>query len=64
MILILGKKLRKLLVYSQASVTKYSDLPTRMFPPMSLKIPPIERVGSVSASRRILESIDVVVVLP
>ena len=62
--LIFGKKLRKLFVYSQASVTKYSDLPTLIFPPISLKIPPIERVGSTSASKRILASIEVVVVLP
>ena len=59
-----GKNSRKLLVYSQASVTKVSECPTRMLPWMGGNTPPIESVGSVSPSRRIWESIEVVVVFP
>ena len=45
-----GKKLKNELVYSHASVTKYSDLPTRILPPMDFRIPPIDSVGSASAT--------------
>ena len=51
-------------MYSHASVTKYSDLPTRMLPPMLSRIPPTDMVGSVSASIRMYDSMEVVVVLP
>ena len=61
---IFGKKSKKLLVYSQASVTNTSELPTLIFPPIAFKIPPTEMVGSFSASSKIWDSIDVVVVLP
>ncbi len=61
---ILGKKLKKLLVYSQASVTNRSVLPTRMLPPMLFNIPPMDRVGSVPACSRISVTMEVVVVLP
>ena len=57
-------KLRKLLVYSQASVTKVSDCPTRILPPMEGRIPPTLMVGSQAPSRRIWEIMEVVVVLP
>ena len=59
-----GKKLKKLLVYSQASVTKSSDPPTRILPPMSFRMPPTEMVGSVSAFSRISAIMEVVVVFP
>ena len=59
-----GLKAWKLLVYSHASVTKYSDEPTRMFPPIASIIPPTDIVGSVSPSIIMRESIEVVVVLP
>ena len=62
--LIFGKKLKKLFVYSQASVTKVSDSPTRIFPWIAGKIPPTEMVGSASASKRIWEIMEVVVVFP
>ena len=42
-----GKKLRKEFVYSQASTTKVSCPPTRMLPPMSFSMPPTETVGSL-----------------
>ena len=61
---IVGKNDKKLLVYSQASVTNMSDLPTRIFPPMLFKMPPTDIVGSLCAARRISVSIEVVVVLP
>ena len=64
MISIVGKKERKLLVYSQASVTNSSGPPTRMFPPMECRIPPTEMVGSFSAARRISVTMEVVVVFP
>ena len=59
-----GAKSRKVLVYSQASVTKYSRPPIRIFPPISFSIPPTARVGSVSAASRISLTMEVVVVLP
>ena len=52
------------MVYSQASVTKYSDLPTRMLPPIDFRIPPMDRVGSASAARSTSDIMEVVVVLP
>ena len=55
--LILGKKLKKLLVYSHASVIKVSEFPTRMFPWIAGRIPPTLMVGSQSPSRRIWETI-------
>ena len=61
---IFGKKWRKLLVYSQASVTKMSEPPTRIFPPMAFRMPPTEMVGSFSPARRMWESMEVVVVFP
>lgn len=48
----LREKCRKLFVYSQASVTKMPELPTRIFPPMACRIPPTEMVGSVSPASR------------
>ncbi len=44
--LIFGKKLKKLLVYSHASVIKVSECPTRIFPPIAGRIPPTLMVGS------------------
>ena len=64
MMLIFGKKLKKLLVYSQASVRKVSDCPTRMFPPIAGRMPPTLMVGSQSPFRRMWDSMEVVVVLP
>ena len=64
MISMVGKKDRKLLVYSQASVTNISGPPTRILPPMASSIPPTEMVGSFRASIRISVSMDVVVVFP
>ena len=61
---IFGKKLKKLLVYSQASVTKYGELPTRILPPMVSKMPPTEMVGSAFAAIKMSETMEVVVVLP
>ena len=52
------------MVYSQASAMKFSDCPTRMFPPISRIMPPTVTVGSQSASRRISAIIEVVVVFP
>ena len=52
------------MVYSQASVRKVSDPPTRILPPMAGRMPPTEMVGSIFAARRIVEIIEVVVVLP
>ena len=52
MTLYFGLKLRKLFVYSHASVMKTSELPTRRLPLIAFKIPPTEIVGSVFASRR------------
>ena len=63
-ILIVGLNDKKLLVYSQASVTKRSERPTLILPPMLLSMPPTEIVGSASAARRISVIIEVVVVLP
>ena len=62
--LIFGKKLRKLLVYSQASVRKISEFPTRIFPPMAGRIPPTLMVGSHSPFKRMWEIMEVVVVFP
>ena len=62
--LILGKKLKKLLVYSHASVIKVSEFPTRIFPWIAGRIPPTLMVGSQSPSRRIWETMEVVVVFP
>ncbi len=64
MIPTVGKKCRKLLVYSQASVRKVLEPPTRIFPPMAGRMPPTEMVGSVSAARRTVDIMEVVVVLP
>lgn len=64
MIPIFGFRLRKLLVYSHASVTKCPDRPTRIFPPISFRIPPTEIVGSRSAHRRMQEIMEVTVVFP
>ena len=52
------------MVYSHASDTKISDLPTFIFPSMAFKIPPTEMVGSAFAARRIWLIMDVVVVFP
>ena len=55
---IFGKKLKKLLVYSHASVRKVSEWPTRIFPPMDGRIPPTEIVGSQAPEmlqRRVME---------
>ena len=38
--------------------------PTFIFPPIALRMPPTEIVGSISPASRICESMDVVVVLP
>ena len=59
-----GERLKKLLVYPQASATKKSGPPILMFPPISLSMPPTEIVGSAPALSRIELSIEVVVVLP
>ena len=59
-----GKKDRKLLVYSHASVRNVSEWPTRIFPPISGRIPPTEIVGSFWLSMRIMDSMEVVVVFP
>ena len=64
MTLIFGKKLKKLLVYSHASVTKVSEFPTRIFPWIAGRIPPTLMVGSHSPSRRMWETMEVVVVFP
>ena len=64
MISILGKKDKKLFVYSHASVTKSSEAPTRIFPPIEFKMPPTEMVGSASAAKRISVTMEVVVVFP
>ena len=48
-IAMLGKNFRKLFVYSQASVTKNSDLPVLIFPSIISISPPMLIVGSVSA---------------
>ena len=52
------------MVYSQASVRKKPEFPTRMFPPMESKIPPTETVGSVPAPNSIWVTMEVVVVFP
>ena len=62
--LIFGKKFRKLFVYSHASVINVPEFPTRILPPMAFRIPPTEMVGSKSASRRMCEIMEVVVVFP
>ena len=59
-----GRKFKKLFVYSHASVTNRLDFPTRMLPPIASKIPPTEMVGSIRASKKIWETIEVVVVFP
>ena len=64
MIFIVGINDKKLLVYSQASVTNIPDFPIRIFPPILFKIPPTDIVGSASAARSISVTIDVVVVFP
>ena len=62
---IVGLNDKKLLVYSQASATKYLLPPTLVLPPMLLRIPPTEIVGSILAgASRISETIEVVVVFP
>ena len=60
----MGKKLKKLLVYSQASVRKQSEFPILIFPPIIGRIPPTETVGSASAASKTEVIIEVVVVLP
>ena len=52
------------MVYSQASVRKVWECPTRMLPPISGRMPPTVMVGSMPASRRSMESMEVVVVFP
>ena len=64
MMLSVGLKERKLLVYSQASVTNKSDFPTLMLPPILWSIPPTYIVWSALAARRISVIIEVVVVFP
>ena len=64
MMLIFGKKLKKLLVYSQASVIKVPECPRRRFPPMEGRIPPTVMVGSKPPSSSIWEAMEVVVVFP
>ena len=59
-----GLKERKLFVYSHASVTKMSELPTLMLPPILCNIPPTDIVGSAFAARRISVIMEVVVVFP
>ena len=54
-----GKKDRKLLVYSHASVRNRSECPTRIFPPISGRMPPTEMVGSFWASMKIMDSMEV-----
>ena len=61
---IVGLNDKKLLVYSHASATKYLLPPTLVLPPMLLRIPPTEIVGSILAASRISETIEVVVVFP
>ena len=61
---IFGLKLRKLSTYSQASVIKWSELPILTLPPITLKLPPTNIVGSKSAYSNIVDSIEVVEVLP
>ena len=51
-------------MYSQASVTKRFEPPTRIFPPIVGRMPPTEIVGSVLAAKRISVTIEVVVVFP
>ena len=45
-------------------MTKVSESPTRILPPMAGRMPPTEIVGSQWPSRRMWEIIDVVVVFP
>ena len=59
-----GWKDKKLLVYSQASVTKIPDCPTRILPPILSKMPPTEMVGSQLPTIKISVSMEVVVVFP
>ena len=54
-ILIVGLNDKKLLVYSQASVTKRSERPTLILPPMLLRRPPTQIVGPASAATIISE---------
>ena len=61
---IVGLNDKKLLVYSQASATKYLSPPTLVLPPMLLRIPPTEIVGSMFAASNISETMEVVVVFP
>ena len=61
---IFGLRLRKLSIYSQASVTKYLLCPTFTLPPISARLPPTRMVGSSFALSKIKETIEVVVVLP
>lgn len=60
----LGLRLRKLSIYSQASVTKNFPCPTLTLPPISARLPPTSIVGSVLALSKIKETIEVVVVFP
>ena len=48
---VVGVKLRKLFAYSQASIMKFSDLPSLILPCIPLNIPPTDMVGSRSAAR-------------
>ena len=50
---ILGLRLRKLSIYSQASVTKNFPCPTLTLPPISARLPPTSIVGSVLALSKI-----------
>ena len=60
---VVGKKDKKLFVYSQLSTAITSFLPILIFPNAG-RIPPRDTVGSVSALIRICATIAVVVVLP
>ena len=61
---IVGKKCRKLLVYSHASVMKKSPLPARTLPPIKSSSPPMLIVASTPAFNTACDRIAVVVVLP
>ena len=59
-----GKKLKKLLQYSQDSRMMVSPLPTRYPEWRRGSVPPIITVGSASAAIKISVHMEVVVVLP
>ena len=61
---VVGKKERKLFVYSQLSLTKFSECPMRRFPPIEGIIPPTRMVGSQFPSIKIWETIEGEVVFP